>query len=166
MANIRTDYEVSQKQIEVDLLNQKQENQRIVVIATAIAMFLIGLLAFGLYRRNRFIRKTKEIIENERDRSDNLLLNILPEETAAELKKYGKVEAKKFDSVTVLFTDFKGFTHYAENLDPKELIERVGLYFSKFDDIMEKHGLEKIKNHWGFLYVRRGPTIPNQGPCL
>ncbi|MGB5436713.1 MAG: adenylate/guanylate cyclase domain-containing protein [Maribacter sp.] len=141
MANL----EVARKQVEVDLLNQKQENQRIVVIATAIALFLIGLLAFGLYRRNRFIRKTKQIIEEERDRSDTLLLNVLPKDTADELKENGKVVAKKFESVTVLFTDFKGFTHYSENLDPEKLVETIGFYFSKFDDIMEKYGLEKIK---------------------
>jgi class 3 adenylate cyclase len=137
--------EVARRQIELDLAEQRNKNQRNIMIGTAIALFLIGLLAFGLYRRNQYIRKTKQIIEEERDRSDNLLLNILPEETAAELKKYGKVEAKKFESVTVLFTDFKGFTHYSENLDPKKLVETVGVYFSKFDDIMQKYGLEKIK---------------------
>jgi class 3 adenylate cyclase len=137
--------EVARRQIEVDLAEQRNKNQRNITIGTVIALFLIGLLAFGLYRRNRFIRKTKEIIENERDRSESLLLNILPEETAAELKINGKVKAKKFESVTVLFTDFKGFTHYSENLDPEKLVETVGVYFSKFDDIMEKYGLEKIK---------------------
>jgi class 3 adenylate cyclase len=145
MAEQRTNYEVSQKQIEVDLAEQRNKNQRSITIGTSIALFLIGLLAFGLYRRNRFIRKTKEIIESEKDRSDSLLLNILPEETAAELKINGKVKAKKFEAVTVLFTDFKGFTHYSENLDPEKLVETVGVYFSKFDDIMEKYGLEKIK---------------------
>ena len=137
--------EVARRQIEVDLAEQRNKNQRNITIGTVIALFLIGLLAFGLYRRNRFIRKTKEIIENERDRSESLLLNILPEETAEELKINGKVKAKKFESVTVLFTDFKGFTHYSENLDPEKLVETVGVYFSKFDDIMEKYGLEKIK---------------------
>ncbi len=123
-------------------------------------------MAFGLYRRYRFIRKTKEIIEKERDRSESLLLNILPVETAAELKKYGKVEAKKFDSVTVLFTDFKGFTHYAENLDPKELIERVGFYFSKFDDIMEKYGLEKIKTIGDAYMCAGGIPFPTKDHAL
>ncbi len=145
IADLRTDYEVSQKQIEVDFLDQKRKNQRIVVIATAIALFLIGLLAFILYRRNKLIIRTKQIIEEERDRSDSLLLNILPEETADELKKNGSVKAKKYDSVTVLFSDFKGFTSYSEKLSPEALVETVGFYFSKFDMIMEKHGLEKIK---------------------
>lgn len=145
MADLRTNYEVSQKQIEVDLLDQRRINQRNIAIATAIALFLIGFIAIGLFRRNTFIRKTKKIIEEERDRSDSLLLNILPEETAAELKQNGAVKAKKYDSVTVLFTDFKGFTNYSEKLSPEALVETVSFYFSRFDDIVEKHGLEKIK---------------------
>ena len=145
MADLRTNYEVSQKQIEVDLLDERRKNQRNIAIATAVALFLIGLLAIGLFRRNTFIRKTKAIIEKERDRSDHLLLNILPEETARELKEHGVVKAKKYDAVTVLFTDFKGFTSYSEKLSPEALVETVGFYFSKFDAIVEKHGLEKIK---------------------
>ncbi|MEZ4803204.1 MAG: adenylate/guanylate cyclase domain-containing protein [Gelidibacter sp.] len=145
MADLRTNHEVSQKQIEVDLLDQRRKNQRNIAIATAIALILIGIMAIGLYRRNTFIRKTKKIIEEERDHSDRLLLNILPEETAAELKQNGAVKAKKYDSVTVLFTDFKGFTNYSEKLSPEALVETVSFYFSKFDAIIETHGLEKIK---------------------
>ncbi len=145
MADLRTDFEVSKKQVEVDLLNQQKKNQRIVVLATAIAGFLIFLLALSLYRRYRFVKKTKAIIEEEKQRSDNLLLNILPEETAKELKESGKVLAKKFESVTVMFTDFKGFTKYAENLSPEKLVETVDYYFSKFDEIIDKYDLEKIK---------------------
>ncbi|MBT8260908.1 MAG: tetratricopeptide repeat protein, partial [Bacteroidia bacterium] len=144
-ADLRTDYEVSQKQIEVDLYKEKERNQRIIAISTAIALILIGLLAVGLYRRNKYVNRTNKIIATEKERSENLLLNILPEETAQELKEHGKVKAKKFESITVLFTDFKGFTEYAEKLTPEELVESVDFYFSKFDAIMEKHGLEKIK---------------------
>jgi class 3 adenylate cyclase len=145
MADLRTNFEVSQKQTEVDLLSEQKKNQRIVIISTAIALFLIGLLAFGLYRRNKFIQRTKKSIEDEKKRSDNLLLNILPEETAQELKDSGKVTAKKYESVTVLFSDFKGFTSYSETLSPEALVETIGYYFSKFDAIIEKYGLEKIK---------------------
>lgn len=145
MADQRTNFEVSQKQIQLDLAEQREKNQRNIAIGTTIALFLIGLFAFGLFRRNTFIRKTKQIIEEERDRSDTLLLNILPEETAMELKMHGKVKAKKIASATVLFTDFKGFTQYSAHLSPEDLVETVGFYFSKFDEIIEKHGLEKIK---------------------
>lgn len=145
MADLRTNFEVSRKQIEVDLLNQQKKNQQIIIIATVIATALIALLAFGWFRRYRFIRETNQIIEKERNRSESLLLNILPRETAQELKNSGKVAAKRFDSVTVLFADFKGFTQYAEQLPPEQLVERLDFYFSRFDEIMERFGLEKIK---------------------
>jgi tetratricopeptide (TPR) repeat protein len=97
MADLRTDFEVSKKQIEVDLLNQQKRNQQIIVIATIIALLLLSLLAIGLYRRYQFIRETNRIIEKEKNRSEELLLNILPKETAQELKQSGKVLAKKFE---------------------------------------------------------------------
>ena len=162
LADIRTNYEVSQKQTEVNLLNQEKKNQRIVVIATAIALFLIGLLAIGLFRRNKFIQRTKKIIEEEKHRSDNLLLNILPEETAQELKENGKVAAKQFNAVTVLFTDFKGFTQYSENLSPQALVETLGTYFSKFDEIVERHGLEKIKTIGDAYMCAGGLPFPTE----
>lgn len=162
MADLRTDFEVSKKQIEVDLLNQQKKTQQIIVIAVVIALILICLLAFGLYRRYLFIQKTKLIIEKERNRSDELLLNILPKETANELKLNGKVEAKKFDSVTVLFSDFKSFTQYAEQLSPELLVERVDYYFSRFDQIMEKYGLEKIKTIGDAYMCAAGLPFPSQ----
>lgn len=116
LADLRTAFEVSQKQLEVDLLNQQKRNQQLIVFIVGIALVFIGVVAVGLYRRNRFITKTSKIIENEKERSDQLLLNILPEEIAEELKNKGQVKAKRFDSVSVLFTDFKGFTSYAEHL--------------------------------------------------
>ena len=102
-------------------------------------------MAFGLYRRNKFIKRTSEIIEKEKNRSDELLLNILPEEIAKELKNQGKVISSRFESVSVLFTDFKDFTGYSENVSPEILVESVDYYFSKFDEIMDKYHLEKIK---------------------
>ncbi len=145
MANLRTNYEVAQKQVEVDLLNQQKRTQKIIAAASAIGLFLIGILAIGLYRRNKFIQKTKQIIEEEKNRSEALLLNILPEETARELKEKGRVAAKKFTSVTVLFTDFKDFTKSAERVAPEQLVESIDFYFKAFDAITTKYDLEKIK---------------------
>jgi class 3 adenylate cyclase len=140
--DIRTTSELSQQENVYEL---QKKNQRIIIYATAGALLLIATLAFGLYRRNKFVQRTNRIIAQEKDRSDALLLNILPEDTAKELKENGKVKAKKYDSVTVLFTDFKGFTAYAENLPPEKLVETVDFYFSKFDEIIQLYGLEKIK---------------------
>ncbi len=163
MANIRTDFEVSQKQMEVDLLNQQKRNQKIMVIATIIALVLICIVAIGLYRRNRFIEKTKKLIEDERNRSDKLLLNILPEETALELKDKGKVTPKKFDSVTVMFTDFEAFTKFSQNLTPELLVKSVDYHFSKFDEIIEKYGLEKIKTIGDSYMCAGGLPFPSGG---
>ena len=162
MADLRTDFEVSQKQIEVDLLSQQKRNQQIIVVATIIALFLIGLLAFGLYRRSIFIQKTSKIIEKEKDRSEKLLLNILPEETALELKEKGRVEAKKFESATVLFSDFIEFTKFAEQVEAEQLIKSIDFYFKEFDKITTKYGLEKIKTI-GDAYMCAGgiPTENN-----
>ncbi|QRM89043.1 adenylate/guanylate cyclase domain-containing protein [Lacinutrix sp. WUR7] len=180
MADLRTEFEVSKKQTEVDLLTQQQKTQNIqvallnqqnknkqnVVIATIIALFLIVMLAFGLYRRNKYISKTKLIIEEEKSRSDNLLLNILPEETAQELKQNGKVEAKRFDSVTVLFTDFKSFTSYSEKLTPEKLVKSVDYYFSKFDTIIEKYKLEKIKTAGDSYMCAGGLPFPTKDHAI
>jgi class 3 adenylate cyclase len=72
-------------------------------------------------------------------------LNILPAEVAEELKEKGHADAKQFDEVTVLFTDFKGFTAIAERLSPQDLVKDIDLCFKEFDRITEKYGIEKIK---------------------
>ncbi|MDY2586592.1 adenylate/guanylate cyclase domain-containing protein [Winogradskyella aquimaris] len=141
MANL----EVGKKEAELKVETQKRKNQRIVIWSTIGVLLLTSLLAYGLFKRHKFVKATNKIIAAEKDRSDKLLLNILPEETAQELKDKGRVKAKQFPSVTVLFSDFKGFTSYAENLSPEKLVQTIDHYFSEFDNIMEKYGLEKIK---------------------
>ncbi|WP_235295805.1 adenylate/guanylate cyclase domain-containing protein [Portibacter marinus] len=145
MADIRRDSENAQFEAELKLSNQQKQTQKILFFATAIALLLILLLAIALYRRNEFTKRTNAIIEKEMTRSENLLTNILPEETARELKLFGKVKAKKFESVTVLFTDFEAFTAASERISPELLVTGLGYYFMAFDEIIDKYGLEKIK---------------------
>ena len=146
------EFTLSQKQAELDLSIKESEiqdlkttRQRGIIWGTTIGLLLISGLAYGIHRRYKFIKKTNVIIAQEKDRSDQLLLNVLPADTAKELKKRGEVKAQRFESVTVLFTDFVEFTKYSEVLRPETLVESVDFYFSEFDRIMEKHGLEKIK---------------------
>jgi class 3 adenylate cyclase len=162
MADMQTRFEVARKQSEVDLLNQQRRTQRIIVIAVIIALFLITLLAIILYRKNRFINATNSIIEREMDKSDALLKNILPESTAQELKANGRVEAKEFASVSVLFTDFSGFTRFSETLTPDELVRTVDFYFSNFDRIIQQYGLEKIKTIGDAYMCAAGLPYPNE----
>lgn len=91
------------------------------------------------------LEKQNVIISAEKSRSDKLLLNILPEEVAEELKQRGTAEARHFDAVTVMFTDFKNFTQISEKLSPAELVNEVHQAFTVFDEIITRHNLEKIK---------------------
>lgn len=81
----------------------------------------------------------------EKHKSDELLLNILPEGVAEELKNTGSAEAKQYNHVSVLFTDFVNFTGLSEQMTPKELVQEIHRNFTAFDAIIGKHGLEKIK---------------------
>lgn len=138
MADLRTDFEVSKKQTEVDLLNQEKRNQRIMLISVFVILGLTIVLLATLYWYFKNISREKK-------RSESLLLNILPAETAKELKQNGKVDAVKFDEVTVLFTDFVSFSKLAEHVEPVQLVKSIDYYFKGFDEITTKYGLEKIK---------------------
>ncbi len=153
LADLRTNYEVSQKQVEVDLLAQKSRNQKLLNLSLFITLGL-GLIILGtLYWYYRAIAREKKI-------SESLLLNILPAATAKELKQNGKVEAIKFDSVTVLFTDFVQFTKVAETVEPEQLVKSIDFYFKGFDMITTKYGLEKIKTVGDSYMCASGlPTI-------
>jgi ligand-binding sensor domain-containing protein/class 3 adenylate cyclase len=104
--------------------------------------------------------RTAEVVA-EKKKSDDLLLNILPEEVAEELKAKGTAEAKLIDEVTVLFTDFKGFTSISEKLSPKDLVSDIHECFSAFDRIIEKHGIEKIKTIGDAYMAAGGLPVPN-----
>jgi class 3 adenylate cyclase len=121
----------------------------------------ILLLATGLWYRLRFVHRSRAAIQKEKDRSEELLLNILPEEVAEELKAKGEAEAVHIDQVTVLFTDFKGFTAMSELVTPKQLVKDLHECFSAFDHICEKHGLEKIKTIGDAYMAAGGLPTPN-----
>ena len=84
-------------------------------------------------------------LAEEQEKSEKLLLNILPEPIAQRLKQGEKTIADSFSDVTVLFADLVGFTKISTNLSPAELVELLNMIFSCFDELAEKYGLEKIK---------------------
>ncbi|PSR13374.1 MAG: hypothetical protein C7N36_08350 [Bacteroidetes bacterium] len=111
-----------------------------------------GLMQFRVYtlnvRRSELERevdsRTRELAA-EKQKSEELLLNILPAGLAEELKENGFAKAKRHEMVTVMFSDFKGFSLISEQLEPEELVAEIDLCFRAFDEITERHGLEKIK---------------------
>jgi len=95
--------------------------------------------------RTAEVVQQNEALKTEKKKSDDLLLNILPEEIADELKEKGSSEAKYFDHVSVLFTDFVAFTKAGERMTPQELVSELHTCFKAFDEISSKYGIEKIK---------------------
>jgi len=98
-----------------------------------------------LNQANEELNTTLELVETERKKSEALLLNILPEETARELKETGRFIPRSYEVVSILFTDFKGFTNIAQHLSPEQVIAELNNCFLAFDEICEHFGLEKIK---------------------
>ncbi len=149
---MRLQFDLENKQREILLLNADNELKQTQIESTtaskrllyALAALLLAMVG-GVFSRYRFIQKSNLRIAEERNKSENILLNILPRETAEELKEHGSIKAKFFKEVTVLFTDFKEFSVVAEGISPEHLVKNLDYFFKKFDDITEKHNLEKIK---------------------
>jgi class 3 adenylate cyclase len=114
-----------------------------------LIILIIWFRQIRLKRKNRIleekVRERTIELQNEKDKTEELLLNILPKETAEELKLNNKVIPQNYDTVTVLFTDFKGFTMVAEKMTPEELVHEIDYCFKEFDKIIGKYKIEKIK---------------------
>ena len=123
-------------------------------------MLLLIIIAAIIYRNYRNKVKINEVLDEQKVQIETLLHNILPDEIATELKVEGKAKPRFYESVSVLFTDFKGFSTIADKLTPQELVEELNNYFIAFDDIVDKYNLEKIKTI-GDSYMCAGgiPTI-------
>ncbi|TGM61697.1 adenylate/guanylate cyclase domain-containing protein [Leptospira adleri] len=117
---------------------------------------LTGLLIFILTRN----------LNIERKKSDSLLLNILPETVAEELKRNDSVAPVRYENVTVLFTDMAGFTQIAETMTPEELLSELDLFFRKFDSIIKNHRMEKIKTIGDAYMAAGGLPVKNKTHCI
>ena len=168
--NRSVSFETEQKIAEAEgtIKNLETEKQvasitRNYLVGIAILLLAIALIIFNRFRikknanvaleeKNKIIsiekanvEKEKANVEKEKERSDNLLLNILPSEVAEELKKTGECQPKTFSMVTVMFADFKGFTNVSEKVSAELLVNEINYCFSAFDNILQKHKIEKIK---------------------
>ncbi len=140
-------HETNLKEQELEI--EKSENRRNILIGI-VGFSLLVLLFFGLgyvrkRKTNKTLRNKNYQIAKEKEKSDELLVNILPVVVAEELKEFGKTTSSSFENATIMFTDFKGFTKFAEKHSPSELVEVIDKYFRAFDEIIHQHGIEKIK---------------------
>jgi len=164
--------EVTREQLirqEAELLAQRQSFRLYIALGAGL---LLSLLAFLLYYRNRLksraataLLHANEELEAARNKSDELLGNILPGEIARELKANGTAKARSFPRTTVLFCDFVNFTGIAEELSPEELVEELDNCFKGFDRIVDEFpGVEKIKTIGDAYMVAEGLELDPPPP--
>jgi adenylate cyclase len=115
--------------------------------------------------RTSELRQALIDIERERQISDNLLLNILPNAVAEELRTKNSVEPRYYEDATIVFTDFAGFTPSTANISAEELVMTLHAYFTGFDNIIDQYGLEKLKTIGdSYLYVGGLPSRSSSHP--
>ena len=154
--------------LENNLSENAFDSARIEFFQTIAAQLAISLDSVLLYSKleNKVKERTQELVQkndelaSQKKKSDDLLLNILPYETAEELKIFGKTSAKSYDSVTVMFIDIKNFSGIAENMPAEELVAELDFCFKKFDAICADYNLEKIKTI-GDAYMAAGGIPEN-----
>jgi adenylate cyclase len=107
---------------------------------------MMALIFMAVYFAIRMLENAEAALEREFDRSDGLLLNLMPTSMASRLKNNpSEIIADHFDEVTILFADIVGFTPRASQLPPNEVVQYLNRVFSQFDRLAEKYQLEKIK---------------------
>lgn len=154
------DFEITKKEQEIELLIKdneiqmaKEERQNLIKNG-----FIYGFLLMLVFASVFFIQRNK--IKKGKKLSDKLLHNILPDAIAEELKETGGSIAKDFDEVSVLFSDFEGFTTISENLSAQELVAEINTCFKAFDRIITSYGIEKIKTIGDSYMAAGGLHIP------
>jgi len=126
-------------------------------VAIILFMCLATLLIWAVYASlnlrfartqhmlEQIINKRTEDLIIEKEKTENLLANVLPKNTASEIMETGKATKIKYNFVTVLFSDIQGFTRIAEETNPEILIDELDKFFFYFDSVVERLGIEKIK---------------------
>ncbi len=193
VANLEANYRLEKQKLETNTFRAEAaaeravaERQRWVSLAVGAALALAVALGIVLFRSNRAKdRATKEILHQQHileeqaveielantalhvahERSEELLLNVLPTIIAERLKSGERTIADKFDSVTVLFADVVGFTQLSASTTPEGLVSLLDALFSGFDELAEQFGLEKIKTIGDAYMVVGGLPIATQDHC-
>ncbi len=141
----QTKFDTEAKDKEIQDQEKQLAYNRKINISLVVCSVLFLLLGIIIYRNYKMQKVSNALLSKEKKRSEDLLLNILPAEVADELKDKGAADAKYFDNVTVLFTDFVNFTQASERMSPQQLINELHYCFRAFDDIIDKYNIEKIK---------------------
>jgi adenylate cyclase len=151
-AELAAQYESQVQSRQILLLERDKERSTLIRNGLFLAVVFVAMLALALYNRYRLknlsesrLQSQNALLEAEREKSEALLLNILPKPIAERLKAGEQTIADRVESATVMFADIANFTAVSTRLSPEKLVELLDAIFSDFDAIATKHGLEKIK---------------------
>jgi len=149
---LQFEFDLEKKQNEINLLTKDKDlqivqtkRQKFAKNAFMIGLFLAFTIAVLIFRSYRVKVKTHTLVDKQKNEIEHLLLNVLPKEVAKELQLTGRATPRHYKSVSVMFTDFRGFTLLTDHMSPDELVAELDACFNAFDAIIEKNNLEKIK---------------------
>ena len=173
LGRLQLQFDLDKKEGEFTLLakdkaitDQRLQKQRLFKNAFMIGLFLAFTIALLIFRSYRIKVKTHKILDLQKNEIEGLLLNILPTEVAHELKTTGHATPRHYESVSVMFTDFKGFTTIADKMVPDDLVKELDDCFIAFDAIIEKYQLEKIKTIGDSYMCAGGIPTPDEHHVL
>jgi class 3 adenylate cyclase len=159
---VHLQFEFEKKELESKrIADQEIKKQKIIRNAFTGGFAIVVVFAGVFFRQRNKTKQEKIRAEQEKKKSEDLLLNILPQEVATELKLTGEAKAKAYTLVTVMFTDFKDFTVLSQKISAELLVEEIHQCFSAFDRILEKYKIEKIKTIGDAYMCASGLPISN-----
>jgi class 3 adenylate cyclase/tetratricopeptide (TPR) repeat protein len=166
---LQFEFDLDKKQGEINLLTKDKalkevelNRQRVVKNAFLVGMILVLMIVVIIFRNYRQKVKINKILDKQKEQIELLLLNILPAEVANELQTTGHATPRSYERVSVMFTDFKGFTTIADKMTPEALVDELNNCFMAFDNIIEKYGLEKIKTIGDSYMCAGGIPTPDE----
>ncbi len=169
LGSLQFEFDLEKKQSQINLLTKDKaltalelQRQKFAKNAFMVGLALAFMIAILLLRSYLIKKRTNKILDGQKAEIESLLLNILPAEVAKELQQKGYAEPKYYESVAVMFTDFKGFTLIADKMSPQTLLEELNVCFLAFDAITEKYNLEKIKTIGDSYMCAGGIPTPNE----
>lgn len=152
LASFQFEFDIEKKQKEIALLTKDKDLQvvqtkkaKFAKNAFMVGLFLTFIIAVLIFKSYREKVKTHVLLDKQKNEIEHLLLNVLPKEVAKELQLTGRATPRHYKSVSVMFTDFRGFTLLTDRMSPDQLVAELDACFIVFDEIIKRHNLEKIK---------------------
>jgi adenylate cyclase len=152
LGKLQFDFDLQKKQDQIELLSAEKELQKLAfdrqrnfrnTLLVGLGLFAAFLsITLAGYRQKQ---KLSKLLSNQKEEIERLLNNMLPQVVSQELRTIGTYKPRYYENTSVMFTDYQNFTKLTETLSPQSIVEELNYSFKKFDEIIEKYGLEKIK---------------------